>query len=74
MRILRLKLSSNFKYLDTFLEFGRGRAMVLEPDPFSIKREYRIEWVKQLPIAELAHMRWGQGLAYKEISRRTGIP
>lgn len=48
--------------------------MVLEPDPFSIKREYRIEWIKQLPIAELAQMRWGQGLTYKEISRKTGIP
>ena len=49
--------------------------MVVEPAGLAVLREYEIHWKKQtLDIAELARLRFEEGLGSRQIARRLGIP
>jgi len=54
---------------------GRSCAKVVEPAGLAVSREYEIPWKKQtLDIAELARLRFEEGLGSRQICRRMGIP
>jgi DNA-binding transcriptional regulator LsrR (DeoR family) len=49
--------------------------MVVEPAGLAVLREYEIPWKKQsLDLAELARLRFEEGLGSRLIARRLGIP
>ena len=48
---------------------------MVEPAGLAVSREYEIPWKKQtLDIAELARLRFEEGLGSQQICRRMGIP
>jgi predicted DNA-binding protein (UPF0251 family) len=56
-------------------DFGRGSAIVVEPAGLTVSRTYGISWKKQsLDIAELARLRFEEGLGSRVIAHRMGIP
>ena len=55
--------------------FGRGCVKLVEPVGLVVSRTYEISWKKQtLNIAELARLRFEEGLGSRRISAIMGIP
>lgn len=49
--------------------------MLVEPAGLTVSREYAVPWKKQgLDIAELARLRFEEGLGSRLIAKRLGIP
>jgi hypothetical protein len=61
--------------LDKQTEKNRGCDKVFEPAGLTVSREYEIPWKKQpYDIAELARLRFEEGLGSRLIAARLGIP
>jgi hypothetical protein len=59
----------------TAVENGRGCAKLVEPAGLVVSRTYEISWKKQTyDIAELARLRFEEGLGSRKIATRLGIP
>jgi predicted DNA-binding protein (UPF0251 family) len=54
---------------------GGGSPKVVEPAGLTVSRDYDVPWKKQtLDIAELARLRFEEGLGSRQIAGRMGIP
>ncbi|WP_347358506.1 hypothetical protein [Bdellovibrio sp.] len=64
-----------FDRANFLVKIGRGCAKLVEPVGLVVSRTYEVAWKKQtLDMAELARLRFEEGLGSRKISVLMGIP